>query len=89
MCNACGFYCCASDEFEACGCDHCPNSKCWSDDPDEFDGDDDGFICEAVGRPLMRHLVDGHAVLLPADAKLCPRLTPDEAVPDEPLSGTY
>lgn len=21
MCNACGFLCCASDEFEGCGCD--------------------------------------------------------------------
>ena len=27
MCNACGFYCCASDSFEGCGCD-CPETDC-------------------------------------------------------------
>lgn len=27
MCNACGFYCCASDEFDGCGCD-CPEAIC-------------------------------------------------------------
>lgn len=28
MCNACGFLCCASDVFEDCGCDHCPEPEC-------------------------------------------------------------
>ena len=27
MCNACGFYCCASDSFDGCGCD-CPETDC-------------------------------------------------------------
>lgn len=27
MCNACGFLCCASDEFEGCGCT-CPHPGC-------------------------------------------------------------
>lgn len=42
MCNACGFFCCGSDEFDGCGCDQCPCSDCWPDD-DEFycDSDDD------------------------------------------------
>lgn len=31
MCNACGFHCCGSDVFEACGCDHCANPKCWGE----------------------------------------------------------
>ncbi len=30
MCNACGFSCCGSDEFEGCGCDHCDEPECWS-----------------------------------------------------------
>lgn len=30
MCNACGFYCCASDCFGECGCDHCPDPACWT-----------------------------------------------------------
>lgn len=52
MCNACGFYCCAYDGFDGCGCDHCPEPRCWSDDPDEYDGDDDdGFICVPICRP--------------------------------------
>lgn len=28
MCNACGFQCCASDLFEGCGCEDCPNPAC-------------------------------------------------------------
>lgn len=40
MCNACGFFCCASDMFGKCGCDHCPN-------PDCFD-DEDEFYCDAI-----------------------------------------
>jgi hypothetical protein len=27
MCNACGFYCCATDSFDGCGCD-CPEADC-------------------------------------------------------------
>lgn len=29
MCNACGNFCCGSDEFGQCGCDHCPEPDCW------------------------------------------------------------
>lgn len=44
MCNACGFLCCASDVFDSCGCEFCPNSDCWPDEPDdEFDYDADHF----------------------------------------------
>lgn len=39
MCNACGFHCCADDAFAGCGCDHCHDPDCWSDD-DDFDGPD-------------------------------------------------
>jgi hypothetical protein len=28
MCNACGFLCCASDEFGGCGCEHCGEPEC-------------------------------------------------------------
>jgi hypothetical protein len=31
MCNACGFICCASDEFEGCGCDTCGVDDCLED----------------------------------------------------------
>lgn len=56
MCNACGFFCCAYDGFSKCGCDHCPEPKCWDDDPDEYDDDDcelsapakPRFICVAL-----------------------------------------
>lgn len=41
MCNACGNYCCGSDEFGQCGCDGCPEPECWSDD---FDEDDDAYL---------------------------------------------
>jgi hypothetical protein len=37
MCNACGFYCCASDEFEKCGCEGCYCSACWPDDDEDDD----------------------------------------------------
>ena len=40
MCNACGFYCCASDMFAGCGCWHCHNPKCLPEE-DEDDGGDD------------------------------------------------
>lgn len=43
MCNACGFYCCGSDEFGGCGCEHCPDSACWPDDEDEWHDDDDQY----------------------------------------------
>lgn len=29
MCNACGYQCCASDEFESCGCEDCDEPDCW------------------------------------------------------------
>lgn len=44
MCNACHNMCCGSDQFEACGCDHCDEPDCWSDDFDEGD-DDYEFDC--------------------------------------------
>lgn len=28
MCNACNMICCASDEFDSCGCDHCGHPDC-------------------------------------------------------------
>lgn len=31
MCNACGFLCCASDEFSGCGCNDCECEACWTD----------------------------------------------------------
>lgn len=40
MCNACGFQCCAYDGFSGCGCDHCDEPECWSD---EIDDDDDDY----------------------------------------------
>lgn len=46
MCNACGFYCCASDVFEKCGCDHCPCSACWPDEDNEDDFDQ--IECKAL-----------------------------------------
>lgn len=48
MCNACGFFCCAYDGFERCGCEHCPNPACWPDDDDEVENEDDDFMCEAI-----------------------------------------
>ncbi len=38
MCNACGFYCCALDTFDGCGCDSCPNPDC-------------AAVCEFCGLP--------------------------------------
>lgn len=43
MCNACGFFCCAWDGFSGCGCDHCPNPECWSE---EDDLDDPDYECD-------------------------------------------
>lgn len=41
MCNACFFFCCAMDCFEACGCDHCPYLACWDlEEEDAFDYED-------------------------------------------------
>jgi len=42
MCNACGNYCCGSDEFGGCGCDGCDEPDCWSDDED-FDDEPDYY----------------------------------------------
>lgn len=40
MCNACGFLCCGSDEFDRCGCESCPNPECWPDDDIDYFDDD-------------------------------------------------
>ena len=45
MCNACGFYCCGSDEFEGCGCDQCPCSACWPEVDEEEAEDGDCGCC--------------------------------------------
>lgn len=43
-----------------------------------------------AGPLMVRHIIDGHEVLLPSDAKLRPRLKPaGEIDPDEPLGGLY
>lgn len=39
MCLACSMVCCASDEFEGCGCVHCDNPECWAE-PNEYRDDD-------------------------------------------------
>lgn len=46
---------------------------------------------EGQAGPLMvRRIIDGHEVRLPADAKMHPRLGLDDKVDlSEPLSGTY
>ena len=44
MCNACGNMCCGSDEFGGCGCDGCEEPDCWSEDEDERDDEDDGWL---------------------------------------------
>lgn len=72
MCNACGFYCCASDQFEGCGCDHCEESACWPrcegcgevgcdgecrDDEDDYRGPASQFVpCPAPGCDEGRRL---------------------------------
>jgi hypothetical protein len=50
MCNACGFYCCGSDEFDSCGCDHCPYvaCHCYEDDDEDYEDGECGFYCEEV-----------------------------------------
>jgi len=43
-----------------------------------------------TGPLMVRHVIDGHDVLLPADAKLCRPLSPNDKLdPKEPLSGTW
>lgn len=34
MCNACGFFCCASDQLGECGCDSCAEVACHETCPD-------------------------------------------------------
>lgn len=41
MCNACGFLCCGSDQFDTCGCDGCPYSECWDIPENDFDDGSD------------------------------------------------
>lgn len=60
MCNACGNYCCGSDEFGRCGCEDCPNPACWPEDDEDRqqfpDPDPDDivvfsrprFFCESI-----------------------------------------
>lgn len=48
MCNACGFYCCGSDQFAGCGCEHCGCAECLSDDEFEADEDDGEFWCMEI-----------------------------------------
>lgn len=58
MCNACGFYCCAADAFEGCGCEDCPNEACWPDDvwADEDEGPDyEPDELAAVAASCRRH----------------------------------
>lgn len=50
MCNACHNMCCGSDQFEGCGCDHCNEPDCWSDD-EYFEDDDDFDLDCACSRP--------------------------------------
>lgn len=45
MCNACGFYCCASDVFSSCGCEWCPMAACQPDD-DEFGDSEFDYECQ-------------------------------------------
>jgi hypothetical protein len=61
MCNACGFFCCASDVFEGCGCDHCYCSECWSDDPDD-DRDEEDYECRVVDVGDELHQILGEAL---------------------------
>jgi hypothetical protein len=58
VCNACGFLCCGSDEFEGCGCYHCGEPACLRIckhcGENECDGycqsdDDDGYYDAAYG----------------------------------------
>ena len=52
MCNACGNMCCGSDKFGSCGCDGCDEQDCWSDEPEDDDGEwdvrDDEWRIEAM-----------------------------------------
>ena len=55
MCNACAFLCCASDVFEGCGCEHCPDPDCWDfDDADDIDFGDEmnGLDDDEGGLPM-------------------------------------
>jgi len=44
-----------------------------------------------AGGLMVRHVIDGHVVYLPADAVLSPRLEPDDEIDIESiqLSGTF
>jgi hypothetical protein len=50
MCNACGFYCCASDELGKCGCEHCPDPACWWDEEDDDLSAEEEFDLEEAAR---------------------------------------
>lgn len=62
--------------------------------PEDWQGMDHTQGCKSRARsqagPLMvRRVIDGHEVLLPADAKLHKPLKPGDAIDDHPLGGTY
>lgn len=42
-----------------------------------------------AGPLMVRHVIGGHEVLLPADAKLSPRLTSDDKLELPDLGGCY
>lgn len=48
MCKACDFTCCASDEFDQCGCEHCYCEDCRVDVclVCGTERDDDDVYCE-------------------------------------------
>lgn len=54
MCLACHMVCCASDEFEGCGCVHCDDPSCWPPERgDLFDEDERDLDDEDDGGMLM------------------------------------
>lgn len=65
MCNACGNYCCGSDEFDRCGCDGCPEPDCWSDEADDIDFGDDMGGPDDDGGVLMPLAACGCAAVAP------------------------
>lgn len=54
MCNACGFMCCAYDGFSGCGCDHCDNPACWSEEEDDDEYGPMDCACGYCGKGALR-----------------------------------
>lgn len=44
MCLACHMVCCASDEFDGCGCVHCDNPECWPPEREDLYDDGDRYL---------------------------------------------